>query len=224
MQQIVPSPITHIEPANTDTALAPVTSIPADRGRTALGGGGGGLGYSGITPSFALQFNIYGTAGIAVNTNGATGGYSVTDPVNVASGDPIAVELTYLNGVLQVVLSNTVTAGTFTTNLAVGDLPAILGAQTAYVGFTGATGGTASTQQISSFSYVPLPAATASAAGGSMIISWPASIGGYVLQSRTSLTTGNWEPVTAPIDLVGDQYQATITPLTGDRYYRLALP
>ena len=62
------------------------------RGATALGGGGGALGYSGITPSAAYQINVYApnTIGTGVNINGATGGYTTTAPVNEGSGDPIS--------------------------------------------------------------------------------------------------------------------------------------
>ena len=72
----------------------------AANGAATLGGGGGGLGYFGITPSVALAMNIYSpnTVGIALRTNGtlpSPGGYSPTTPVNIASGNPIQVSLHY---------------------------------------------------------------------------------------------------------------------------------
>jgi len=194
------------------------------RGTTAVGGGGGALAYSGITNSVALQFNIYGTSGYAFNTNGATGNYLSSSPVDVAGGDPINVELTYISGVMYLTLSNTVTAVTFSTSVAVGDITTVLGGQTATIGFTGGSGGTGSFQQISSFTFVPLPTITTSTSGGNVVVSWPASIGGFVLQSRASLTSGSWGTVTAPVNLVGNEYQVTISPLTGGNYYRLVLP
>jgi hypothetical protein len=194
------------------------------RGTIALGGGGGGLGYSGITNSVALQFNIYGTAGIAFNTNGATGGYNTnTAPVNISGGDPIKVDITYAAGVMHLLLSNTAIAGTFTTTLPVGSLPARLGKETAYVGFTGADGGVASTQNISEFTFIPQPTLTAQMVGGAVVLSWPASIGGYQLQSTTNLATPSWAGAGLSVSLVGSHYQATVPGPTGSKFYRLVI-
>ena len=127
------------------------------RGTNALGGAGGVLAYGGIVNSAALQINIYAnnTPGIAFHTNGATGGYSSTAPVNPASGDPIWTEIVYQGGVMSVALSNTVNAATFTTNLVVGDLTSAVGTDVAWVGFTAADGGTVSMQNVSGFKVHP---------------------------------------------------------------------
>jgi hypothetical protein len=191
------------------------------RGTTALGGGGGGLGFSGIVPSAALQFNIFGTAGIAFNTNGVTGNYSSSGSVTVSGTDPIRTDLSYSDGVVQVTLSNTVTTATFTTNFVVGSLPAILGVDTAYVGFTGADGGVSSLQTVSDFRFVPVPTLSAQTVGGSVVLSWPASIGGYQMQSSASLGTPVWVDAGLTVTLVGDQYQATVATPTGTIFYRL---
>jgi hypothetical protein len=68
----------------------------APAGVAALGGSGGGLGYTGIAPSFALMINIYSPApggpGIQVSTGGVglgTNTYINTAPANPSSGDPI---------------------------------------------------------------------------------------------------------------------------------------
>ncbi len=133
------------------------------RGTAALGGGGGGLGYSGITPSVAYQLNLYSpnTTGSAFNVNGATGGYATTAPVNLlnngASGNPINVVLVYDATALTVTenLTDTVTGATFTkvTNVpAPLSDPALLNGNTALFGITGATGGENSTQTVSNFS------------------------------------------------------------------------
>lgn len=194
------------------------------RGTTALGGGGGSLGYSGITPSVALQINIYGdTPGVAFNTNGNTGGYVATGGVNVSSGDPIKVDLTYIGGVVYLTLSNTITAATFSTELPVGSLPERVGSDLAWVGFTGADGGTVSTQNISEFSFIPLPTMTAQPVGANVVLAWPGTIGGYKIQSANSLTAPVWVDAGLTETLVGGQYQATVSAADASKYYRLVL-
>lgn len=136
----------------------------APAGIAALGGGGGGLGYTGISPSFALMVNIYAPApggpGIQVSTGGVglgTNTYINTTPANPASGDPIRFNLTYLGGQLSVTMTNLTTSASFTTNFVL-DIPgAVLGNQ-AWVGMTAATGGATATQRVSNFSFQSLSA------------------------------------------------------------------
>ena len=77
------------------------------QGAGATGGYGGGLGYLGVSPSAAIEFNIYNAApggrGYAYGQDGLNAGpYSSTAPVSLASGDPIQVSMAYANGVLAV--------------------------------------------------------------------------------------------------------------------------
>jgi hypothetical protein len=126
-------------------------------GPFALGAGGGGLGYAGITPSAALELNIYGTAGSAVKTGGATGGYRGTSPVNLANGNPIGVRVQYASGTMVVTLTDAA-GGVSVTNIYQVDLASAVGSHTAYVGFSGGDGGLTSMQQISAFTFAPIPA------------------------------------------------------------------
>ncbi len=194
------------------------------RGAAAVGGGGAGLGVSGISPSAAVTFNIYGNPGISFTTNGANfGPYAPTGPVNIAGGNPIAIDLVYANGNLQVSLTDTTANVSFTTNMAVGNLPALAGGQTAYVGFTGASGGVSSTQTLSAFSYMPLTSLSARIAGADLVLNWPTLPGGYELQSRSSLTSGNWQSVAATAIQVAGQNQVSIPLGTAAPFYRLVL-
>lgn len=124
------------------------------RGATALGDGGGALGYGGanpIKPSVATQINIYGpnTPGAFVNVNGATGTYN-GGAVNPSSGLPIATTVTY-NGVKMVYSMND---GTNTyTNTKFISVPGVAGGNTGFVGFTAGTGGLAASQTITNFQY-----------------------------------------------------------------------
>jgi hypothetical protein len=199
------------------------------RGPAALGGAGGGLGLSGITPSAAITFNIYpgspGGIGFSFGTNGNNGNpYNSVAPVNITSGDPIAVKIVYHNGSAQLNLTDTNTGDTFGTNILVGNLPTILGAQTAYVGFAGGDGGISSTQTITDFEYVPLTSLSIRVVGSNVILTWPVQPAGYVPQSKSDLASGNWQNVNATITQVGGQNQVSI-PLPGSKqFYRLAIP
>ena len=83
-----------------------------------------------------------------------------TGGVDLTSGDPINVVLSF-NSQTQTLteyLSDQVADDSFTTTYTGINLPAILGSNSAYMGFTGATGGADSVQTITGFSYFALPA------------------------------------------------------------------
>jgi hypothetical protein len=202
------------------------------RGTTALGGGGGGLGYSGIIPSAALEFNIYSgnapsanSSGFNFQVNGATGKpYTDATPVNPASGNPILVNLAYDGTTVSVLLSNTVTGGQFTNSYAA-DLPTLLGTNTAYVGFTGASGGVASKQLVSNFSFTSLfpSLSVQTTVTNTVAISWAASGGTLTLQQSPSLTSPNWANVTNAVNVAGSQNQIVVPLLGQSMFYRIQL-
>ena len=66
------------------------------------------------------------------------------------------------------------------------------------------------------------PAITASAAGGSLTLSWPLASAGYTVLTTTNLAAGTWTAVasSAP-QIVGGQWQFTIPISGGAQYYRL---
>src|SRR5258706_1802238 len=118
----------------------------------AVGGGGGALGYSGITNSAAFEINIYSpnNRGIANHSNGATGGYITVPGVDLLAA-PVNVTIQY-NGAYA---KETITQGT---NSAVfyglSDLQTSVGGTSALVGFSGGTGGENAEQQVTNFSFV----------------------------------------------------------------------
>jgi hypothetical protein len=136
---------------------------------TAISQAGGGLGYGpstttgtpGIPKSVAVKFDLYSNAGEGTNSTGLyTNGASPTVPattlgggVNLHSGDIFHVHLTYDGATLTMTITDTVnTASTFTTSWPI-NIPATVGANTAYAGFTGATGGYTATQEILTWTY-----------------------------------------------------------------------
>jgi hypothetical protein len=125
--------------------------------------------------------------------------------------------------VLTATFAESNTTHTFTTNFAV-NLPAILGTNIAYVGFTGGDGGVSSTQVVSNFVFVPITGITVEQTNAvPLILSWPATIGGYTMQSRSNLTFEVWQNVTNDVTQGGGRNQVDPSPLNGNRYFRLSI-
>ncbi len=57
--------------------------------------------------------------------------------------------------------------------------------------------------------------------GNSVVISWPATSMGFSLQQNSDLTTTNWMPVTSVPTMTNGLEQVTISPATGNAFYRL---
>ena len=132
-------------------------------GTAATGTNGAGLGYGGITPSFAVEFNILaantvgyrfaadGTTGAPYTAINSTNGTVTGNPINLVSGSPINVDLNYNGTTLTMTLTDSA-GDTYVTTDPV-NIPSILGINTAIMGFTGGTGATDQAQTIDSFSY-----------------------------------------------------------------------
>ena len=143
-----------------------ITFTIQNAGTTALGNSGSGLGYGidpvggtggGIGESVAVAFDLH----YIPNTVGVfTDGASPTNPsvsltsagISLASGDTIAAKLTYSGTTLTVNLTDTVTNKTFTQAFTV-NIPSTVGANTAYVGFTGGTGASTAIQNIKTWTF-----------------------------------------------------------------------
>jgi hypothetical protein len=141
-------------------------------GLTALSGNGGGLGYGSFSPSngivgigrsVAIKFDLFNNAGEGTNSTGLyTDGASPTIPavtlgggVNLHSGDVFNTQISYNGTTLTLTITDaSVPADTFTTSWTV-NIPSIVGANTAYVGFTAGTGGLTATQDILTWTYTP---------------------------------------------------------------------
>ncbi len=139
-------------------------------GTTALGNLGGGLGYGinpnggtggGIGTSVAVKFDLYSNSGESADSTGVfTNGAAPTNPsvaltssgISLASGDTIAAQLVYNGTTLTLNLTDTVTGNTFTQAFTI-NIPSTVGANTAYVGFTGGTGGSTAIQNIKTWTF-----------------------------------------------------------------------
>lgn len=124
-------------------------------GLNALGGAGGGLGYGGMANSAALGFRIYQYSATNALINGNVNNVAPsanTGEVDLRSGHPIRISLSYDGTTLTQTMLDLTTNGTFTTTYAA-DLASLLGGSTALIGFTGGTGGENALQEISNFSF-----------------------------------------------------------------------
>jgi hypothetical protein len=138
---------------------------------TAVGPGGGGLGYGADTPggppgipnSVAVKFDLFNNAGEGVNSTGLyQDGQSPTVPaihldpsvIDLHSADVFHVHMTYDGDNLTVTMTDTVTHASSRQVYAV-NIPQIVGSTTAFVGFTAGTGALTAIQEILTWQFVP---------------------------------------------------------------------
>ena len=128
----------------------------------ALGTYGGGLGYAGIASSVAVKFDLYNNAGEGPDSTGfyTDGAYPSTPAldltpsgVNLHGTNILHAHINYDGATLSLTLTDTVTGASFTASQAI-NIPATVGGNSAYVGFTAGTGGLTAIQQILNWTYV----------------------------------------------------------------------
>jgi hypothetical protein len=134
----------------------------APKGLNATGGNGAALGYQGITKSVAIKFVLYdATAKAAVSQTGvfANGATSPTESVDMAAsgislhtGHILHAHLSYDGNNLTETVTDSSTGASFTHTYS-GSITSVLGASTAYVGFTASTGGLTAVQNILSWTF-----------------------------------------------------------------------
>jgi hypothetical protein len=130
-------------------------------GLTALGSHGGGLGYAHIGKSVAVKFDVYNNSGegsdsTGIFTDGAFPALPAIDllssGVYLGSGHKIHAHLSYDGKSLTLTLTDPVTLYTWSQAFAI-DIPAIVGGNTAYVGFTAGTGSSSTVQLIDDWTF-----------------------------------------------------------------------
>jgi len=148
-----------ITSATADGFTFAIQNSPA--GLYAVGSGAGGLGYQGIASSVAVKFDLYNDAGEGTNSTGFyTDGASPTVPsidmtgsgVVLHNPDILHAHITYDGTTLTLNLSDTVTNATFKASTAI-NIPATVGGNSAYVGFTASTSAAAANQSILNWTY-----------------------------------------------------------------------
>jgi hypothetical protein len=154
-------------PTSSDTSIFYVSGGPFTVGYSQ-----GGLGYSGavvgtpgsgvnagILSSVAVKFDLYDGTGntTGMYTNGAdvsVGGIDMTSSgVSLHSGNPLNVTLAYNGTTLTMTITDTKTKASFSKGWTI-NIPATVGGNTAYVGFTASTGGMFANQKVLSWTYL----------------------------------------------------------------------
>jgi hypothetical protein len=158
-------------PASSDTSILYVSGGP-----NALANSASGLGYSGSTGSggqiagllnsVAVKFDLYSGSGdtTGLYTNGADPSQNSIDMsssgLSLHSGNPLKVTLAYNGTTLAMTITDTKTKASFSKSWAI-NIPATVGGNSAYVGFTGGTGGLTAVQDVTSWTYAASPGQTA---------------------------------------------------------------
>jgi hypothetical protein len=186
--------------ANADGITFTIQNSSA--GARALGQAGGALGYgvgtAGIQNSVAVKFDLYNNNGEGDDSTGMfTDGAAPYTPaedmtasgIDLHSGDTMAVHVTYDGTTLTMTITDAVVNKSFTQSWPV-NIPATVGSDFAYIGFTGGTGGLTASQKIESWTWV----STAPA----------------VSQQWTIVTTSESAPNAAPLtDVNGNPYSCS---------------
>jgi hypothetical protein len=178
-------------------------------GPTAIGTAGAGLGYGagalggtgGIPTSVAVKFDLYNSGGEGTNSTGLyTNGVAPITPattlgggVNLHSGDIMQVQITYDGTTLTMTITDTTTPSeTYTISWPI-NIPATVGGNTAYVGFTGGTGGATALQQIVNWTYSVTPVSDFSLSVSPS--SQSVTLGGNAVYTATIAASLQWHSV-----------------------------
>jgi len=183
---------------------------PTTGSTTALGGGGGSLGYEGIgTNSAAIGYELFdgyynypGGSELLLNGNAAANQNQISN-LDLSTGDTTIVRLQYAGNTLTQTIADLSTGGASTQTYNV-NLQSTLGSSTALIGVTGGTGGFNSTQTISNFKYAQEAAAYS-----------PIGLTGFTQKMIVPVGGSSPGSITATMD--------NGTALTGATYYETGL-
>jgi Legume lectin domain/Chitobiase/beta-hexosaminidase C-terminal domain len=157
-----------ITPGNNSTADGFTFAIQGNN-TAVLGPSGGALGYGNgpggalSQKSVAIKFDLYDNAGEGVNSTGlyTNGAAPITPSVNLSgsgidvhSGDVMNVQISYDGTNLSMAINDPTANATFTHSWPV-NIPSVVGANTAFVGFTAGTGGLTAIQDILNWAFTP---------------------------------------------------------------------
>jgi hypothetical protein len=174
-----------------------------------LGHGGSDLAYAGGTfgaKSVALELNTFNFGSFGTTFAFASGGQVATDrmdatPLDLHSGDTFKATIRYNGTDLAISIVDANTKQRYEASEAI-NLATVLGAETAYVGFTGATGTDHSTQEITSWDFTGAPIAPTITVAAASVAASPTGTKSHLsvtAQSNDSGTlTYKWSVIQKP--------------------------
>jgi hypothetical protein len=190
----------------------------------ALGGLGRELGYSGIGDSFAVKFDLLDNAGEGDSSTGfyLDGALPTVPAIDLLSasidlhqGHVMQVDIEYDQGLLHLLVTDTVTGARLQRQFNV-NLPAVVGASAAYVGFTGATGDLVAVQDILNWSFEAFTPGSPPRAPAGLDVKAPINTGQPQLQlswrpslRATSYTIFRYADPAGPGTLIADGVTTT---------------
>jgi hypothetical protein len=185
IQQFTTSFSFQLSPGSSPTADGFTFAIQGNN-TAALGALGGALGYAGgalSQKSVAIKFDLYDNAGEGVNSTGLfTNGTSPSTPsvdlsgsgIDLHSGDVMNAQINYDGTNLSMTIIDPTANATFTHSWPV-NIVSVVGANTAFVGFTAGTGGLTAIQDIINWTFAPgasVPVPPPSGGGGTSAINF----------------------------------------------------
>jgi len=193
---------------------------------TTIGGGGGGMGFAGMaTPSMFIKFDCYNNVS---TTQIYTNGTAPDDPGSIDlralgidwhTNHDFRCTMTYDGATISMTLQDLTTLATNTQTFPI-DLPTLMGAGTAFVGFTAATGGANANQEVLNWVYSSLPAPTnltATPGLNQVVLNWTAAAGATSYNIFRSPTTGG--PYVQIGNVAGTTYTDTTATYPNTYFY-----
>ena len=215
IQQFTTSFSFQLSPGSNPTADGFTFAIQGNN-TAALGALGGALGYAGgalSQKSVAIKFDLYDNAGEGVNSTGLfTNGASPSTPsidlsgsgIDLHSGDVMNVQINYDGTNLSMTITDPTANATFTHSWPV-NISSLVGANTAFVGFTAGTGGLTAIQDIVNWTFTP---------GASVPVPPPGGGGGTSAINFASGFTSTGMQFNGNAVLVGNRLQLSDTSTT----------
>ncbi len=146
----------------TDPMADGITFTIQGVGSDALGVGGNGMGYYGISPSLAVKFDIFDpvpwspVSQTGLVTDGADPQLVSIDllpsGIDLRNQHPFQVDMHYDGTTLEVTITDTITQAS-ATQLYTIDIPSVIDSDLAFVGFTAGTGSYSALHSIASWKY-----------------------------------------------------------------------